>query len=1136
MSNIPDERHRIPTSPAQAAEHSHDSPDSHAPDTTHYPQPDNRLSVVSAGAVSLEPRRRSRHHHGHHHHSRNSHLHRELSHMLSVSSRDAKELRRGLSAAFDRLDQSRVRASHAEKLALDTLLRVREAETERADAMRHASTTREELGRYKALLDNAHGEIRRAQQMLRDQEQLRYEAEASAAHDRDTARLMKQRRLIDLAREQGRKIGFNEGIQAGQRLGYYEGRSPTEDEELYPNEGPRFREMFDESRYRLDEFDQPPPFRDTYLNLHDAEIPTPLPRRQVYPRLQGQHGTSGLTIDATNPVSEPTHTMPPTEVQRTSLTDSSSTTTLPAAPPTLHVSSRAPPPMPTIPEVPSTEVGSARSRSPRDSPRTQSHIQHTSPPQVSTNADILPPVVRYSQGDVAFVPPPGIVDTHTGPVNGNRSESGPHIYESPSPRRAFDNPLVLNSGTISDVSRSSVYESPAREHFETLPQPVRSPAREHFETFPQHIRSPAREQFETLPQPIRSPAREHFETFPQPTRSPAREHFEIFPQPIRSPARERSQSSPEAIRDPLRGHSEASSRAMQNPARERFETPTRAIPSPLQERFSTNHHDSPKVSRAHSEGVRFVDDLRNPESSTRPRSRPGGQPSQRDGPPRQRPIPQMPAPLGPPYGVNPSYAYGPYGTAQRGRQPQSNYRMPHDASLNAASNPASNWYPHPSQVMPNLAQRSMDRAPEQPTHAPSPRISSGQLPHPGTTHDPSLTTAPPALAAVGRPRSPQNPLPVRIPPTRYSAPDPASPIRSPARERFETSSRAIPSHSQERFSTNHRDSPKVTRAQSEGVRDVGDPRNSESSTRPSSRPGDPPPQRDDPPRRRPSEQLPHPGTTHDSPLTTAIPAFANDYPAGLPRSPQNLPPIQIPPTRYSASGSGSPRLATSPATGSHRDIPPAETYSPRATSPNPNIRASGSVNQSPPRRYPPTLYNEPHLQRQPTTVASQQEHRVSTPVLPVPSRSRATAPGIVIPPADHFNGGPWPRTAITSSRTGTPTDTLPVRPPSVSPRPSSPAAYAQPIPPPQGATPRRPVSPNPLPRGVSPAPLPRASSPVPLPVRSPSVRSTHIHRSTSDVSLPGAPGSPYKRYNPNMEADIAMLASSSVERFARPSR
>jgi hypothetical protein len=74
----------------------------------------------------------------------------------------------------------------------------------------------------------------------------------------------------------------------------------------------------------------------------------------------------------------------------------------------------------------------------------------------------------------------------------------------------------------------------------------------------------------------------------------------------------------------------------------------------------------------------------------------------------------MPAPLAPQHGVNPSYP-GPYGTAQRGRQPQSDYRMPRGASLNAASNPASNSYPRSSQVMPNSTERSV-RINDTPSH------------------------------------------------------------------------------------------------------------------------------------------------------------------------------------------------------------------------------------------------------------------------------------------------------------------------------------------------------------------------------------------------------------------------------------
>ena len=99
-------------------------------------------------------------------------------------------------------------------------------------------------------------------------------------------------------------------------------------------------------------------------------------------------------------------------------------------------------------KVSSTEVGSASwSRSPRDFPQTQSHIQPPSSPQVSTNANILPSVNPYSLA--AFMPPPGIVDdTHRAPVNGDYFESEPHTDESPSPRRAFDNPSVLDDGII----------------------------------------------------------------------------------------------------------------------------------------------------------------------------------------------------------------------------------------------------------------------------------------------------------------------------------------------------------------------------------------------------------------------------------------------------------------------------------------------------------------------------------------------------------------------------------------------------------------------------------------------------------------------------------------------------------------
>ena len=240
--------------------------------------------------------------------------------------------------------------------------------------------------------------------------------------------------------------------------------------------------------------------------------------------------------------------------------------------------------------------------------------------------------------------------------------------------------------------------------------------------------------------------------------------------------------------------------------------------------------------------------------------------------------------------------------------------------------------------------------------------------------------------------------------------------------------------------------------------------------------------------------------------------------------------VQIPPTRYYT-----PDLASRPANSptAYGQVPP--TYSPGAgpSSPNPNV--SDSQLQSP-SRFPPTLYNEPKLQQQSSRGADYQQEQATSPTLPVPSRNSRATSHVMIPPPSRRNSYATRQGMVTDTGSPrTPTDALPVPPPSLSPHPS-PSAFPRQIPPSQGAatssTLRRPTSPNPLPRSSSPAPLPRAASPAPLPIRSPSMRSANIHRSASDVSLPGAPGSPYMHYNPNLEANIAVLASA--EKLAAP--
>lgn len=51
------------------------------------------------------------------------------------------------------------------------------------------------------------------------------EAEADAARSRSTARALKEERLVQIAREEGRRLGMKEGIQQGRDLGYQQGRA-----------------------------------------------------------------------------------------------------------------------------------------------------------------------------------------------------------------------------------------------------------------------------------------------------------------------------------------------------------------------------------------------------------------------------------------------------------------------------------------------------------------------------------------------------------------------------------------------------------------------------------------------------------------------------------------------------------------------------------------------------------------------------------------------------------------------------------------------------------------------------------------------------------------------------------------------
>lgn len=91
-------------------------------------------------------------------------------------------------------------------------------------AQQVAAWRQEKLRLYKLQLDDAQKEILRAQDILGVIEAQRDDAEAAAADARSKARKLNEERLIELAREEGRRLGYEEGIRRGRNTGYREGR------------------------------------------------------------------------------------------------------------------------------------------------------------------------------------------------------------------------------------------------------------------------------------------------------------------------------------------------------------------------------------------------------------------------------------------------------------------------------------------------------------------------------------------------------------------------------------------------------------------------------------------------------------------------------------------------------------------------------------------------------------------------------------------------------------------------------------------------------------------------------------------------------------------------------------------------
>jgi hypothetical protein len=155
---------------------------------------------------------------------------KQLARLLLYQQRETRDLERILSDVSRQVQHETARADDSERRAREAALRFRSIDDARRLAEQEVTRAKEELELYKRQLDYAQVEINRAQQVLDSVESQRSDAEQVAASARATARKLKEERMMDIAREEGRRQGMREGLERGRYAGYAEGRYRAMDE------------------------------------------------------------------------------------------------------------------------------------------------------------------------------------------------------------------------------------------------------------------------------------------------------------------------------------------------------------------------------------------------------------------------------------------------------------------------------------------------------------------------------------------------------------------------------------------------------------------------------------------------------------------------------------------------------------------------------------------------------------------------------------------------------------------------------------------------------------------------------------------------------------------------------------------
>ncbi|KAF8630221.1 hypothetical protein AX15_003046 [Amanita polypyramis BW_CC] len=136
----------------------------------------------------------------------------ELLNKLIDREYEAQRLSKALRLMVQHLNLQTSHITELERDSQEALDRLRQINQSRIEAQQDASRANQELQLYHNELDSSRRELARAADLLRTSQEQREEAEQAAARAREKARKLRQQRLVDAAREEGRRWGFHDGF------------------------------------------------------------------------------------------------------------------------------------------------------------------------------------------------------------------------------------------------------------------------------------------------------------------------------------------------------------------------------------------------------------------------------------------------------------------------------------------------------------------------------------------------------------------------------------------------------------------------------------------------------------------------------------------------------------------------------------------------------------------------------------------------------------------------------------------------------------------------------------------------------------------------------------------------------------